>query len=80
MGNVPSMFCPSESPSQCIGKDSLVFLPCSIGVMLTPVEKRLAAGDVSHQRFLGSYAAPMEFLAIIQKGSRYVYSTVAYGM
>jgi hypothetical protein len=50
MGNMPSLFCPSESSSQCIGKDSLLVLhPCSVGVMLTPSEKRLVT-DVSHQR------------------------------
>jgi hypothetical protein len=41
MGNLQSFFCPMESPSQCIGQDSLLFIsPSSVGVMLTPSEIR----------------------------------------
>ncbi len=46
MGNLPSIFCPSESNSQCIGQDSLFIIPTSsIGVMLTPSESHVLTHD-----------------------------------
>jgi hypothetical protein len=50
MGNLPSLFCPSEPPSQCIGRDSILLVhPSSIGVMLTPVEGRFLTNDLPQQ-------------------------------
>ncbi len=49
MGNLPSIFCPSESNSQCIGQDSLFIIPTSsIGVMLTPSEGHVLTHDALH--------------------------------
>ncbi len=49
MGNLPSIFCPSESNSQCIGQDSLFIIPTSsIGVMLTPSESHVLTYDALH--------------------------------
>ena len=47
MGNLPSLFCPTESPRHCNGKDSIVFVcPSSSGVMLTPFEGRFLTNDL----------------------------------
>jgi hypothetical protein len=47
MGNLPSLFCPSEPPSQCIGRDSIFLVhPSSMGVMLTPAEGRFLTNDL----------------------------------
>jgi hypothetical protein len=49
MGNLPSMFCPSESHRQCIGRDSILLVhPSTVGVMLTPAEGRFLTNDVPH--------------------------------
>ncbi len=49
MGNLPSIFCPSESNSQCIGQDSLLLIPTSsFGVMLTPSEGHVLTHDALH--------------------------------
>jgi hypothetical protein len=47
MGNLPSMFRPSELPSQCIGRDSILLVhPSTVGVMLTPAEGRFLTNDL----------------------------------
>jgi hypothetical protein len=67
MGNLPSLFRPSESTSQCIVKDSFVVLhPSSIDVMLTPAEGRFPTNDLPQAHHPGRQVRRLSVLAARQ--------------